>query len=229
MNAPHMPPTAALADACVRANVTLRIAPQGTAPIVPQWKVSGRAVPVRHYGSVDVFLEALGHAGSGDVLVVDNEGRKDEGCIGDQVTLETKLAGLGGIVIWGLHRDTHDIRELGLPLFSIGCVPCGPTRVDPRAPDVFTSAHIGGCTVTRDDWVVGDSDGVIFIPLQKKDELFALAHSIWTTERTQVADALEGRGLREQFKFADFLTERAANPELTFRQHLRKLRQSIEE
>ena len=209
MNAPHMLPTAALADACVRANVTLRIAPQGMAPIVPQWKVSGRAVPVRHYGSVDVFLEALGHAGSGDVLVVDNEGRKDEGCIGDQVTLETKLAGLGGIVIWGLHR--------------------GPTRVDPRAPDVFTSAHIGGCTVTCDDWVVGDSDGVIFIPLEKKDEMFALAHSIWTTERTQVADALEGRGLREQFKFADFLTERAANPELTFRQHLRKLRQSIEE
>ena len=136
MNAPHMLPTAALADACVRANVTLRIAPQGMAPIVPQWKVSGRVVPVRHYGSVDVFLEALGHAGSGDVLVVDNEGRKDEGCIGDQVTLETKLAGLGGIVIWGLHRDTHDIRELGLPLFSNGCVPCGPTRVDPRAPDV---------------------------------------------------------------------------------------------
>jgi len=26
-----------------------------------------RALPARHYGSVDVFLEALGRAGAGDV------------------------------------------------------------------------------------------------------------------------------------------------------------------
>jgi len=44
-----------------------------------------------------------------------------------------------------------------------------------------------------------------------------------------VAWVFSVKGCSNKFKFADFLTERAANPELTFRQHLRKLRQSIEE
>ena len=45
-------------------------------------------MPARHYGSVDVFLEALSSAGPGDVLVIDNGGRTDEACIGDLVALE---------------------------------------------------------------------------------------------------------------------------------------------
>jgi hypothetical protein len=43
--------------------------------------MAGRALPARHYGSVDVFLEALGSAAHGDVLVVDNGGRADEACV----------------------------------------------------------------------------------------------------------------------------------------------------
>jgi hypothetical protein len=36
--------------------------------------IAGRVLPVRHYGSVDVFLEAFSRAGAGDVLVIDNGG-----------------------------------------------------------------------------------------------------------------------------------------------------------
>src|SRR5205823_14289002 len=62
-------------------------------------------------------------AAPGDVLVVDNGGRCDESCVGDLVVLEAQAAGLGGIVIWGLHRDTADIRAIGLPVFSLGAIP----------------------------------------------------------------------------------------------------------
>ena len=34
------------------------------------------ALPVRHFGSVDVFLEGMQRAHSGDVLVVDNGERR---------------------------------------------------------------------------------------------------------------------------------------------------------
>ena len=37
----------------------------------------------RHHGSVDIFLEALERRQAGDVLVIDNGGRTDEGCVGD--------------------------------------------------------------------------------------------------------------------------------------------------
>jgi len=52
------------------------------------------------------------------VLVVDNGGRADEACVGDLVVLEAQAAGLGGVVMWGLHRDTPEVTQIGLPVFS---------------------------------------------------------------------------------------------------------------
>jgi hypothetical protein len=42
--------------------------------VVAGQRVAGRVLPAWHYGSADVFLEALGLAGAGDVLVIDNGG-----------------------------------------------------------------------------------------------------------------------------------------------------------
>jgi regulator of RNase E activity RraA len=73
-------------------------------------RVAGRILPVRHYGRVDVFLEAFGRAEAGDVLVVDNGGRVDEACVGDLAVLEANSAGVAGLVVWGLHRDSRSWR-----------------------------------------------------------------------------------------------------------------------
>ena len=124
--------TAHLADACLRARVPLRCAPLHA--VTPGSRVAGRVTPARHVGSVDIFLEVLEGAGPGDVLVVDNGGRLDEACVGDLVVLEAQAAGLEGMVVWGLHRDTADIRAIGLPVFSLGAIPAGPQRLDTRPP-----------------------------------------------------------------------------------------------
>ena len=79
-------------------------------------RCSGRVLTASHTGSVDVFLEALMQAERGDVLVVDNCGRLDEACVGDLVALEAHMAGLAGIVIDELHRDTTQIKAIGIPL-----------------------------------------------------------------------------------------------------------------
>ena len=76
------------------------------------------------------------------MLVVDNEGRLDEACVGDLMALEAAGAGLAGIVIWGLHRDSVEIREIGLPVFSLGSMPTGPLRLDPRADDALDAATV---------------------------------------------------------------------------------------
>ena len=127
--------TAHLADACLRAQIPMRCAPAGLQAVVSGSRLAGRVCPARHVGSVDIFLEAFEGAAPGDVLVVDNAGRLDEACVGDLVALEAQGAGLEGLVIWGLHRDTADIRAIGLPVFSLGAIPSGPQRLDDRPKD----------------------------------------------------------------------------------------------
>ena len=74
--------------------------PSSLQRLVPGSHIAGRVFPVRHYGSVDVFLEAINLATPGDVLVIDNGGRLDEACIGDLIALEAHAAGMAGVVIW---------------------------------------------------------------------------------------------------------------------------------
>src|SRR5438270_3575930 len=94
--------TPLVADACIRIDLPLRAAPPGIGAVVPGHRIAGRALPARHYGSVDVFLEALRWVEQGDVLVIDNGGRPDEACVGDLAVLEADAAGLAGLVVWGL-------------------------------------------------------------------------------------------------------------------------------
>jgi regulator of RNase E activity RraA len=220
--------TAHLTDGCVRTGVEVRCAPAGTVAVTPGSRFSGRALPVRHAGSVDIFLEVLERAEPGDVLVIDNEGRLDEACVGDLMVLEAAGAGLAGIVIWGLHRDTAEIREIGLPVFSLGSMPTGPLRNDPRAPDALDAATIGPWTITRDDMVYADDDGVLFVPAGSADAVVAAASQIAATEIAQAERMRGGESLRSQLRFAEYLAARSADPSLTLRAHLASIGGAIE-
>nr|WP_216853632.1 hypothetical protein [Phytoactinopolyspora halotolerans] len=221
--------TAHIADACIRAHVPVRCAPAGVRAVVPGSRMAGRVLPTRHVGSVDVFLEAYESATPGDVLVVDNGGREDESCVGDLAVLEAQAAGLQGVVIWGLHRDTVDIQAIGLPVFSVGSLSTGPQRLDPRPDDALESASVGEWTVGQADIVFGDDDGVIFAPAAEVDRLLTLAESIRDTERRQAERIRAGETLRDQLGFATYLQRRREQPALTFREHLRNVGGAIEE
>lgn len=221
--------TPLVADACMRLKLPLRMAPAGMRPVAPGMRVHGPVRPVRHYGSVDVFLEAVEHGSPGEVMVIDNSGRSDEGCIGDLTVLEVRAGGLCGVVLWGLLRDTSELLAIDLPVFSYGAFPGGPQRLDARDADAFTTARFGGFAVTADDFVFADDDGAVFVPKANLADLARVAHGLWETERAQ-ADAVQaGHTLREQFRFTEYLEKRRLNPALTFRQHLRGMRGAIEE
>jgi regulator of RNase E activity RraA len=222
-----VPPTAAVADAAVRLGVPVAVAPPALVPVVPGTAFAGPALPVTHVGSVDVFLEAIDDAQAGAVLVVDNGGRQDEACVGDLVVLEAREAGLAAVVVWGRHRDTAELRRIGLPVHSLGAHPFGPRRVPPGGP-VMRAAFLDGVPVTGDSVLVGDDDGVLVLPSAEQDRLFGLALQIQETEGAQARRMAAGESLRSMLDFADYRRRQAADPSLTLRRHLAERGGAIE-
>ena len=221
--------TPLIADACLRLAIPLQLAPSGIHPIASEYHIAGRVLPVRHYGSVDIFLEAMGTAEQGDILVIDNGGRMDEGCIGDLTALEAQASGLAGIIVWGIHRDMIELMQIGFPIFSYGTCPAGPQRLDPRDADALSAAHFGDLEVTNGDVVFADADGVLFVSASQVEDVLSTAYGIWEKERRQAQLIQNGRKLREQLQFDRFLVQHERDETYTFRQHLRSIGGAIEE
>jgi regulator of RNase E activity RraA len=217
-----------IADGCAVLKLPIRLGPAHLRSIRAGVRIAGRACPARHAGSTDVFLEGIAAASPGDVLVIDNGGRLDEGCIGDLVAGEAHVAGLAGIVVWGAHRDTAAIEAIGIPVWSLGTCPAGPQELRTRSPHALQAASVGHVTVTRDDVVFADPDGVIVVAQSDLARVVEAARDIATREQAQSARLLSGERLRDQLQLDAYIARRAADPTYTFRDHLKALGGAIE-
>lgn len=217
-----------IVDACVQLSLPVRVGPFGLRCNFPGSKAAGPARPARHAGSVDVFLEAIAASRQGDVLVIDNGGRTDEGCIGDLVVGEAFMSGLAATICWGAHRDTAAIAAIGARVWSLGTCPNGPLELRRRTMTALTAGSIGAVTVTPDDYVFADDDGVVVVAGQELDRVVETARDIATREGAQAARLLRGELLRAQFDLEKYVARRAEDSSYTFREHLKSFGGAIE-
>jgi regulator of RNase E activity RraA len=121
----------------------------------------------------------------GDVLVVDLFGKKVDGTIvGDNLFYYVmKATKGGGLVVDGSIRDLDGIAPMDMPAYfrSSDPTPIGNVMMT----GINVPIRIGGVTVMPGDLVVGDREGVYFIPPQFVQEVLDHAdethiHDEWT-------------------------------------------------
>lgn len=128
---------------------------------------------------------AIDQLQAGDVLVVDLFGKIDGGSIvGDNLFYYVmKATKGGGIVIDGAIRDLEGIQKMDMPLYYRGAHPAAIAGA--MVTGINVPIRIGGVTVMPGDLVVGDAEGVCFVPpaqvtsmLDRADETHI--HDEWT-------------------------------------------------
>jgi 4-hydroxy-4-methyl-2-oxoglutarate aldolase len=102
----------------------------------------------------------------GDVLVVDLFGKVDGGTIvGDNLFYYImKTTKTGGIVVDGAVRDLEGISEMDMPAYFRRTHPSAIANV--TLTGINIPVRIGNVTVMPGDLVLGDAEGVYFIPPQ---------------------------------------------------------------
>ncbi|MGD0497828.1 MAG: dimethylmenaquinone methyltransferase [Bryobacteraceae bacterium] len=121
----------------------------------------------------------------GDVFVVDLYGKKDGGTIvGDNLFYYImKATKGGGLVVDGSFRDLDGIQDMLMPCYFRSVHPSAIGGVTVAAVNV--PVRIGNVTVMPGDLVVGDKEGVSFIPPQNAEQILDNAdrlhiHDEWT-------------------------------------------------
>ncbi|HKN34205.1 MAG TPA: hypothetical protein VJX16_13280 [Terriglobales bacterium] len=124
----------------------------------------------------------------GDVLVVDLFGKKVNGTIvGDNLFYYVMQATHGaGLVVDGSVRDLDGISEIDMPAYfrAVDPTPIGSVMLT----GINVPIRIGGVTVMPGDLVVGDREGVYFVPPQFVQEVLDTAdgthiHDEWTKRK----------------------------------------------
>jgi len=124
----------------------------------------------------------------GDVLVVDLFGKKVDGTIvGDNLFYYVmKATHGGGLVVDGSIRDLEGISQMDMPGYfrSADPTPIGNVMLT----GINVPVRIGGVTVMPGDLVVGDREGVYFVPPQFVKEMLDRAdeihvHDEWTRKK----------------------------------------------
>lgn len=172
----------------------------------PEMKLAGRAftvqfMPVRP-DIEDVMLSkakakgvtrlnnqfALDMLQPGDVVVVDLFGKKEGGTIvGDNLFYYILKATKGaGLVVDGSIRDLEGISGMQMPAYFRHADPTPISNV--MLTGINIPIRIGGVTVMPGDLVVGDSEGVYFIPPQVAKDVVDNAdivhiHDEWTRKK----------------------------------------------
>lgn len=159
---------------------------EGARPLAKGHKCAGRAVTLRFVphrpdvaadkpiGVDSPEYEAFELCGPREVLVMASVGPW-ESVGGDIKFLRLKQRQVGGLVTDGSVRDTDELINYGLNVFSYSTTAKqGPAIMQPWECNGVMSC--GGVVVRPGDAIIGDQDGVVVVPAAAAEKVYEIAH-----------------------------------------------------
>ncbi|KTD61918.1 isocitrate/isopropylmalate family dehydrogenase [Legionella spiritensis] len=174
-------------------------------PLSPGKKLIGPAYTVQYQPykkPVASFKQAanyIDHVPEKAVLVIDNQGRVDCTVWGDILTRVALMRRLAGTVINGAARDIKQISKSGYPLFYLDpYMRTGKNRVQKSGEQCPVT--IQGVTIHPGDFIFGDDNGVLVIPVSLVDDVLDKAQNIQVTEQKIIEAVASGSTLKQARK-----------------------------
>lgn len=158
-------------------------------PVHRSMSFCGPAVTVVCAPQDNLMLQvAIHYAEKGDVLVVSAGEYREAGTFGDVLGTAMHSKGLAALVTDSGVRDTADLIELGLPVFSRSI--CIKGTVKETLGPINDTIVMGGLTVEPGDIIRGDADGVVLVKAED---------AAWVIEASAAREDAEAE-LREKYR-----------------------------
>jgi 4-hydroxy-4-methyl-2-oxoglutarate aldolase len=151
-------------------------------PIDRAMSFCGPAVTVRCAPRDNLMLQvAIHYAEAGDVILAAAGEFEEAGTFGDVLGNAMKAKGLAGLVTDSGVRDTQDLIELGLPVFS-GSISIKGTVKETIGP-INHPVVFGDEIIYPGDVLRGDADGVVVVRKEEIEEVIRLSQERDDAER----------------------------------------------
>jgi 4-hydroxy-4-methyl-2-oxoglutarate aldolase len=148
---------------------------------------------------LDAFMSLATKAVDGDLITIDQSGSTDCSAWGQVLTRIGKPLGVQGALIDGTSRDIDDIDAMNFPVFARGRHP-GTMRGRMDMESVQEAVECGGVTVHPGDFIFGDGDGVVVIPIDYIEDVLSQAEEVVSTDKWWASKLDEGKDPHELHK-----------------------------
>jgi 4-hydroxy-4-methyl-2-oxoglutarate aldolase len=144
--------------------------------LIPGSRAAGPARTVRCGQGDNLMVHAaMDKAQPGDVLVLTMPEPEPVALIGDLLVTQAKAKGVAALLVDAGVRDTEDLRELGVPIWTRWIRVRGATKTEVGAID--EPVELGGATIRPGDTVVLDADGAVIVRQERKDDVLAASRA----------------------------------------------------
>ena len=153
--------------------------------------LAGPALTVKSRPGDNLMLhKAIDMAEAGDVIVCDAGGDLTNSLFGELMLSYAIKRGVAGLVINGAIRDAEALHERNLPVFAAGVTHRGPYKDGPG--EIGYPISIDGMLIEPGDLILGDWDGLVAVPFDDVEAVYAATEAKHEAETRQMADIEAG-------------------------------------